>query len=381
MKLARPALFLVLGLAATGLSCQKASNDDRTPQNESPNQALNLLGDACKANFQFHANSNNEDEVLPPAAAGIDMAEVQRQLKGDGLVGHMHASVPEYQTWVFNLQQGSFFNNYQFPLAIMDPAALEVAKTLRRHDKVQLNGSILENGAAQKHLMITNIKVLEPFDNSALEGKYNRTHATPNELMNSTEAVVAVHAINADGTSLMVEYRDFVVQVVINNGALAKDLYRNDKIKIHFRPSQIEGRPLHLILNEKVEKPIEMVDRLVDLHGKHATAEGCLVLFPQSPQINRDIYALLEVDAQGVMRTWTLTNFSSREVIDGISKNLGDFWTENKGTAVNFRNKMLNTGIRVKATGTLNIVSPNQANPQILLSKIEDLQLSRVGDK
>lgn len=233
----------------------------------------------------------------------------------------------------------------------------------------------------KKSLMITNIKVLEPFDNSALEGKYNRNHATPNELMNSTEAVVAVHAINADGTSLMVEYRDFVVQVVINNGALAKDLYRNDKIKIHFRPSQIEGRPLHLILNEKVEKPIEMVDRLVDLHGKHATAEGCLVLFPQSPQINRDIYALLEVDAQGVMRTWTLTNFSSREVIDGISKNLGDFWTENKGTAVNFRNKMLNTGIRVKATGTLNIVSPNQANPQILLSKIEDLQLSRVGDK
>jgi hypothetical protein len=377
MKRFRPITALLLSISPGIWSCNAVRRNERTAHKDTPAETFNLVGQSCQSSFVSHPGIGDQDEIIPPEVAGIDMAEVEQLLTGDGIVGHMHAAIPEYGTWVFNYQKGSVFNSYQFPMAISDPDLLEMAMTLKRHDKVKLTGSIAKIGAAQKHILVTGITISEVFKPTGFEPNYSRTQTVPNELIRGNSAIVGVHSISADGLSLTVEYRDFVVQVVVKNPELTKGLYRNDKIRISYHAVDVAGRPLHLVLDESAVAPLEMLDAIVDLHSRNATAEGCLVFFPKSPQITRDIYALLEIDKDGVTRTWTLANFVDSEVFAGISSRLAEYWNEKSGSAINFRNKMLNTGIHVTATGTLNISSPNQANPQILISTLDDLKLAK----
>jgi hypothetical protein len=365
-----------LAVVTLGQSCGRTVVNERGKHVEVPNDGFSLVGKQCGSDFKFYEAEGSGMEITAPKVPPFDMALVSKELEGDGLKGEIHAAVPEFKTWVLNIYQGSFFNSYQFPLAIHDEKVLHDAMAVKRHDLVRIKGKILDNGAAQKHILVTEITVEKKYDSANFQPNYTHSQAVPDELKAGRSATVIVHSIAEDGKSVMVEYRDLVVQVVVANGELTKPLYRNDKIRIAYEAVDKPGRPLHLVLDEAAEKPIELVDRIADLHGKHATVTGCLVLFPKSPQITRNVYALLEVDENGLMRTWTMANFESMEMFNKITANFEDFWGGHSEEAVNFRNKMLNVGIKVQAKGLLNIAVPNQANPQILVDDVADITLT-----
>jgi len=46
---------------------------------------------------------------------------------------------------------------------------------------------------------------------------------------------------------------------------------------------------------------------------------------------------------------------------------------------VNGRNKLHNPNLKVKACGTLNVVAPSQANPQILIPTIDQLTFEYIA--
>jgi hypothetical protein len=173
---------------------------------------------------------------------------------------------------------------------------------------------------------------------------------------------------------IVCEYKDAVVPVVGIPGK-ANNLYRGDKVKIRFKIQSHPRRPSHLVLDETAEKPVEVMERLVDLHGRETCVEGTLVKFPKSPEVSFDVFALQRTDSDFVTLDYTLVNFENVELFKAIREKAAAAWDQHPETVTNGRNKLHNPRLNVKACGTLNVVSPSQANPQVVINKIEDLTL------
>ncbi|MBW3625324.1 MAG: hypothetical protein KY468_18160, partial [Armatimonadetes bacterium] len=113
----------------------------------------------------------------------------------------------------------------------------------------------------------------------------------------------------------------------------------------------------------------------VEQHGKKRTLVGALVMFPQSPQLRFDVYALQTTDPDGTRLDYTLVNFTDPERFARIRQKLENAWKAHAGTAQSGRNKLIQPRLRVRATGVINIQSPQQANPQILLDGPESIEI------
>jgi hypothetical protein len=148
---------------------------------------------------------------------------------------------------------------------------------------------------------------------------------------------------------------------------LAKDLFRNDKVKLQIVVRDFPPHPTHVSLNLKSNNPLVVTDRMVDWHGKKGSIEGNLVLFPKSPQVSFNVFALQVPDEQGILREFTLVNFEDAQVFEQIRNKLQSLWDETPVGIENGRNKLIHRGIKLKATGTFNVVEAGQANPQVLL--------------
>ncbi len=358
-----------------------SSADKKNQRQEAEDAQLQLFSNKCASKRTFTEQSSEAKDVNPPSPQDLDFDTLENQMQNEGINGWIHAAVPEFNTYVFTYRKaGDFFTNYQFPLVIRDPQLSEQFKAFGRHDKLNLKGSYVNHNSPQKHILVSSAELIEDWQSENYKDTYQRNANAPNELSQSGEAIVKVHSIDSTGRVLVVEYKDYVVQVLSNDPKLTKDLFRGDKIRLQYIAEKSENRPLHLILDTSHEKPIEMIERLVDLHGKQATFEGCLVMFPQSPQIIFDVYALVETDQYGLKLNWTLPNFESIEMFTAIREKFASMWEAHQDEAFNDRNKMVNVNIRVKATGKLNITSPNQANPQILLESPDSIELEHVSD-
>ena len=113
----------------------------------------------------------------------------------------------------------------------------------------------------------------------------------------------------------------------------------------------------------------------MDLHEKEIELEGRLVMFPKSPTINRNIFAI-EVPYVGKPpRYFTILPKSFEN--DNFKKLLGkiqNHWDANPQKIYKGRNKYIHLELICKAKGKGNVVSPNQANPQIFTT-IEELHI------
>ena len=143
-------------------------------------------------------------------------------------------------------------------------------------------------------------------------------------------------------------------------------------MRISYRLQKIPKYPTHLRLNLKAQQPIEVIDAIAEGNGKKKTLTGNLVKFPESPQLQFDVYAI-EVKTQGVKRYFTLVNFEDIAEFEKIRDKLAQIWDSNSETAILGRNMLINTHITLEVNGQVNVVSPEQANPQILLNKAEDI--------
>jgi hypothetical protein len=300
--------------------------------------------------------------------AEIDMGAVEKDLTGTGLRGWIHGAVHDYKEYVFTFRDPTdFFNHAEFSVLPANAEVKAMLEKANRHDEVLLFGTLGTNPSSQKHLVISKIKLIAAFDPGISVPARHREAKLPDDLRSGTSLLATVHAIAADGEIMVVEYKDAVLPVFVKEKALTRDLFRGDKIRLHYLIQRGPKMPVHLGLDPAVKPAVEVLERVEDVNGKKLTLEGALVYFPKSPQIRFGIFALQVVDKDGLKLNYTLVNFDDPDQFTAIRKKLDGLWAAGVKTAEDARNSFINQKIRIRAEGIGNVASPNQANPQILL--------------
>lgn len=308
--------------------------------------------------------------------ADIDYAAIEKELTGKGLEGWVHGSSEKMNQWVLTYRTpGNFFEHTEFPLVGESPDKIDLLKVLVRHDHVRVRGTFITNGAPLRHISVKEIDVLEKFTQPEAAKEYHYKAEIPKDLEGKDELIAKVHAVAGEGTILVLEYKDAIVPVPVMKPELTKNLYRNDKIKLKYYIKKKPGSPTHIALNPTVKDPITVLESVVQLHGKPADLEGELVLFPKSPQVLFNVFALHQSDGDGVDREYTLVNFDDPDLFRTIREKLQKAWDAHPEGVTNARNKLINTSVRIRAKGVFNVVDPGQANTQILLSSLDSIEV------
>lgn len=317
-------------------------------------------------------SSTNTCTYHSAAYEGLDLANLTQELTNTGLIGRIHGAAATSQMFVLSVREpNNFFNHQEFSLISQDPKVLDRLSQLNRHDLVCVRGDLIANPSPQKHIALNSLKVLEPWQQSQI-APYQRPEI-PTELTEQSSLVGKVHAIGSGGKILVMGYQDIVIPIFITSPEYTQSLYRGDIVKLSYQIQQYPQRPIHLQLDTAVAQPLEVIDAIAAWNGQPQTLTGSLVKFPQSPQLKFDVYAM-EVDTQGIKRYFTLINFDNMAEFQNIRQKLAKIWDENAATAVSGRNMLINPEVTIEATGIGNIISPEQANPQILLESADMVQ-------
>ena len=318
--------------------------------------------------------------VLSTSAFAVDMKEVEKELTTTGVEGWIHGDASAQGLFVFTYRNPTdFFDYVIMSLVSSQPDMLHQLASLDRHDKIRVKGVFMDNPSPQKHIAVFSVEMLKKYDSGYETPAYEYEAKIPDELLNQTRATFLVHAICGDCHILVLEYKDAVVPVFVKNGDLTKGLFRNDVVQLAFKIQTYPNQPVHLNLDDAATEPVKVLDSIQAKNGKPAVMEGTLILFPKSPEIMFNVFAVQESLSAGLTRQYTLVNFDSPDDFAKIRAALQAAWDKYPGQYENGRNKLLSKRVRVKATGVFNEVDPSQANPQILLKSVDSIQIIPKG--
>ncbi len=304
----------------------------------------------------------------------VDMDCIEEQLKTTGIGGWVHASVKDQLVMVFTWRRpGNFFVNVQLPMVSEDPNIMKQLVELRRHDQIEIKGEFFKNEAPINHINVTDLKIVKKYE--GVDDVYEYDPQLPTTILNSSQLIGKVHIVANGGRVLVVEVGDRVYPVFNENPGLAQDLFRNDKIELNYQVQFLPMRPSHLMVDTESDEPIRVLERIEDGHGTEITLTGPLVMFPKSPQIKFNVFALRTEDADQVSRNFTIVNFEDIDLFFAIRDKLQATWDQYVASAQYDRNKYVNRKILLKVTGTKNVVSPTQANPQVVPASIDDIEI------
>lgn len=313
------------------------------------------------------------------AYEGLEVTQLSQELESSGLIGRIHGAASTAQLFVMSVREpNNFFSHREFSLVPGDEATKATLSQVNRHDLICIQGDFLENPSPQKHVWVKSAEVLESWPGLGDFPPYERSAGLPAELANQTQFVGKVHAIGEGGKILVVEYKDGVLPIFVEATDYTEGLFRGDIVRLSYTLQERPQQPTHLKLNLESEQPIEVIDAIASWHQQEKTLSGKLVKFPQSPQLNFDVYAI-EVETQGIKRTFTLVNFDDIDAFTKIREQLAALWDSHVATAVSGRNMLINPDVIVEASGSINVVSPEQANPQLLLDSAEAIRLITDG--
>ena len=313
----------------------------------------------------------------PRKSFAVDLNQVETELKGAGATGWIHGSVEDQGIYVFTYRNPkNFFDYAELSLTTSDPVVQKKFASLSRHDKVLVKGSyLLLPNVPQKHIDVSSIDLIKKYSSGYQVDPYQHQIKIPDALLQQTSATFLVHAIAGDGKILVVEYQDAVLPVFVKNGSLTKNLYRGDVVKLNYKIQARPHEPVHLNLNETVADAVTVLNSLAALHGKPADVQGRLILFPKSPEITLNVFAVEAQMPGKLMRQYTLVNMDDPAVFNAIVKKCQTAWDRYPGEYDNGRNKLVSRRLQVKVKGTFNEVDPSQANAQILINSADDLEI------
>jgi hypothetical protein len=319
--------------------------------------------------------------IFATQAHAVDLEKVEKELTGDGVVGWIHGAVVDRELWVFTYRTpGDFFDYVELALIPKTPEIAAQFKTLSRHDRVKIHGEIVENPSPQPHLFIDAVEVVEKYANPHSPPAYEYSASIPKDLLGLESARFLVHAVVAENHGLVVEYRDQVIPIGVRDASLVKGLSRNDVVELRFKVRSMPSHPAHLALDEENPNAVKSLQSVLSLHGTPADVTGALVLFPKSPEIRFDVFAVEDPTFPDVKRQFTLVNMEDPDAFAKIRAKLKAAWDRRATAFVNGRNKLVSTCVKVRARGTFNEVSVNQANAQILLKSADDVDVVDGGD-
>jgi hypothetical protein len=234
---------------------------------------------------------------------------------------------------------------------------------------------LADNRSQQRHVELQSLEVVSRYEASPPIPPYEYEASIPDDLRGKDSELFLVHAVNAGGSVLVVEHEDVVLPVYVTRPELTRDRARNDVVRLDYEIRSRPDRPVHLQLQD-IERPVEVVESVTALHGEPASIEGPLVLFPKSPQVRFNVFAVLQELPGNMQRQYTLVNFDDPAVFEAIRTKLQDAWdAAGPDSAVSGRNKLVSTRVRIRATGTFNQIDPNQANAQIVLDGPDSLEI------
>jgi len=316
------------------------------------------------------------ESAKAPASAEIPLSEIEEKLAGPGLEVWIHGSVPQHSLFVVSYRRpDNFFVFIDLSIYGASDEAKQMLAGSKRHDRVRVWGELNNSKTSQPHIAAERILLEERFTGLDPYPPYDREVSIPNDLKDKSEFIGKVHALFNGGEILVVEYKDAVLPVFVpaKSRNWTAGLNRGDKIRLHFEVQKGPRKPTHLNLNTQVAKPLEVLFSSRSQHGQLQTREGSLVMFPKSPQIQFNVFALQQDIGDGVMLEYTLVNFEDAELFRALRAKLQTVWDQEAKSLKNGRNKLLNLRIQVKATGKINVVDSNQANPQVLINNLDDL--------
>ena len=318
--------------------------------------------------------------LLSAQAKAVDLGQIEKDLNGSGVIGWIHGEVADRDLSVLTYRNPkNFFDNIQMSLVPETDAVSKVLATYNRHDQVLVKGRFMKNPSPQKHILVTSIDLVTKYVTPYPTQDYEHEAKIPTELETIDHANFLVHAVASSGHILVVEYKDQIVPIFVKDEKLSKDLSRGDVVALHFGLQKNPDQPTHLVLVESAKDALVVLQSIKDLNGKPANVEGQLILFPKSPEIKFNIFAVEDTSfvgtAAGIKRQFTLLNQDDMEVFKKIREKLQAAWDRHPGDFVNGRNKLVSTKIRVRATGKFQEIDPGQANAQILLDSADSIQL------
>jgi len=310
-----------------------------------------------------------------------DATDVERQLTTTGLVVEIHGASPELGLFAVTYRSpANFFEFVQMSLVTRDAAVANQLRTIRRHDRVRIKGSLLPNPSPQMHILAASIELVAKYVPAIAAPPYEYDSQIARDLQGRSSGRFLVHIAQPDDGILVVEYKDAVLPIFVMNKQLLTGLARNDVVQLRFRHQDYPDRPTHLRLDEAHRQPLRVVDRIMNKHGKRADMKGALVLFPKSPQIVSNVFALLEELPGGLTRQYTLVNLASERRFAEIRTKLQAAWDRHvaPGDYVNGRNKLVSLKVRVRARGIFSQTDSGQANPQILLESADSISFEEM---
>jgi hypothetical protein len=316
--------------------------------------------------------------LLCVQACGSIPAKFERELKaGKAVEGEIHGAYPELQLYVFTYRNPkNFFEFVEVSLIAPTPQLGSTLRGLQRHDRVRIKGELMDNRSPQLHVELQSVEVVKKFEAKPPIPPYEYEANIPQDLRDKESALFLVHAVNAGGQILVVEYKDTVLPIYVRRPELTRTLARNDLVRLAYEVRTEPAKPVHLRLREDAAQPVEVVESVMAMHGKPASVEGALVLFPQSPQVRFNVFAVLQKLPGDMQRQYTLANFENQETFDRIREKLQRAWdAAGPDSAVSGRNKLISTKVRVRATGKFNETDPNQANVQIVLDGADSVEI------
>lgn len=310
--------------------------------------------------------------------AEIPISEIEEKLATTGLEVWVHGAVPSHGLYVVSYRRpDNFFVFLDLSIYADSPQAKAALESSKRHDRVKVWGKLDNGKTSQPHIAAETITLMERFTGLDPYPPYQREVTIPNALNGKTSFIGKVHALFNDGEILVVEYQDAVLPVFVKAPLrrFTKDLYRGDKVELQFTIQKGPRKPTHLNLNGGAADPLKVLKSAHKEHGQMQVREGQLVMFPKSPQVQFNVFALRQDIGDGVMLEYTLVNFENPELFKQIRMKLQAAWDKKTDSIRNGRNKLINPQIRVRAKGMINVVDPNQANPQVLLESLDDIEI------
>lgn len=313
--------------------------------------------------------------VCSSSALAVDLGQIEKDLGTVGVEGWIHGSVKGRDLYVFTYRNPKdFFDSVDMSLVSVAPEMTEKLALFSRHDRVLIKGSFMDNPSPQKHVELKSIELIKKYQNAYPTHEYEHEVKIPESLEGLSRADFLVHAIAEGGHVLVVEYKDQVLPIYVKNADLSQDLFRNDVVSLSFHIQQRPSEPTHLVVNENEVGAVKVIDSIRDRHGKTVSVEGALVLFPKSPEIIFNVFAVQDEALANCKRQFTLLS-QDPATFTKIRDVLQKAWDFHPGGYVNGRNKLISQKIRVRVTGTFNEINPGQANAQILLDSADSVKL------
>lgn len=306
--------------------------------------------------------------------------EIKKKLTTEGLLAQVHGANHITNVYALTIRDpNNFFIHKEFPLVWENDSIATEFKSLKRHQTIRVFGDLIDNGAPITHLLVTKFQIEKNFTSEVDQHEYVPS-TNPDELDAKTHLIGRVHAADSNGKVLVVEYKDLVLPVFVRDEATekaAQKLFRGDKIALDYKSKSFPDRPKHLMANptESSRPAFQVLESVESFHQTSVTRQGYLVKFPKSPQISTDTYAVLVQDDEGSTVQWTVLNFENMDLFVKIREKMAKLWNTDTSQIINGRNKLINQKIVVRVSGKGNIVDPGQANPQILVSSLDDIQI------